>query len=103
MPRCCQPRPDEDFEPCYASVLVAGGGEGELRKAVRAMEEDGKICPCVTGWCSECKRVSALVTTRHLYPTRSAHLAHLLVMRGMIEASLGAPGDAGNGGEERGI
>lgn len=106
MPRCCEADPSEDFRSCYASVLVTGGGDEALRKAVCAMEEDTKICPCVTAWCSGCKRVATLVTTRHLYATRSAHLAHMLAMRGMIEASLvaaGQPCEAGKAGEERGI
>ena len=64
-----------------------------------SMEEDEKICPCVTAWCSKCKRVSTLVTSRGLYKTRSEHLAHMLVNRGFPEkfsrikkTPLGAPG-----------
>jgi hypothetical protein len=88
MPRCCSDPSEQDFAPCYSSVLVAGGGAEALRRAVVSMEEDEKICPCVTAWCSKCKRVSTLVTSRGLYKTRSEHLAHMLVMRRGIEASL---------------
>ena len=86
MPRCCVPHPRE-FEPCYASVLVAGVGDG-LRSAVWAMEHDSPLCPCVTGWCGACKRVAALVSGRDLFPCPSAHLAHALVVHARVEATL---------------
>ena len=86
MPRCCDPTPD-DLKPCYASVLVAGS-DLDFKNAVDDMELEHPICPCVTGWCRACKRVSTLVGTRHLFPCPSAHLAHALVLRAMVEKSL---------------
>ena len=87
MPRCCSSTPD-DFKPCYASVLVSGGGGDALKKAVLAMEGEEKICPCVTAWCGSCKRLATVTASRGLYATPSAHLAHMLTLRGMVEGSL---------------
>jgi|GEM_PF-1749190 len=90
MPRCCDSTPD-DFAPCYASVLVAGDAS-DLKRVVDDMEWEARISPCVTGWCSKCKRVSTLVTTRHLFPCPSAHLAHALILRARVEHSIRAWG-----------
>lgn len=87
MPRCCSSTPT-DFEPCFASVLVSGGSGDELKRRVEEMEMENKICPCVTGWCSKCKCVAVLVSSRGLFPCPSAHLAHLLTLRGLIEESI---------------
>ena len=86
MPRCCQPDPRE-FEPSYASVLVAGKSE-DLRRAVEGLELDSPICPCVTAWCNRCQRVSTVVSSRHLFPCPSAHFAHALMLRARVEYSL---------------
>lgn len=88
MPRCCDSTPD-DFTPCYASVLVAGDAN-DLKRVVDDMEWEAQISPCVTGWCNKCKRVSTLVTTRHLFPCPSAHLAHALMLRARVEFSIRA-------------
>lgn len=84
MPRCCEVDP-EQFAPSYASVLVAGH---DLKARVEEAEEDSAICPCVTAWCNECKRVSMAVADRNFFPRASAHLAHALVVRGRIEETL---------------
>ncbi len=84
MPRCCDGTAD-DFEPCYASVLVAGH---DLRGAVEAAEETESICPCVTVWCSRCKRASMAVGDRGRFPCASAHLAHSLAVRSLVEQTL---------------
>ena len=89
MPRCCDPSPD-DFAPCYASVLVAGGSDCQLRDAVEAMESSSAICPCATAWCPRCRRVSAITSTRGRFPTASAHLAHVLVARSAMEKTMAA-------------
>ena len=89
MPRCCDPSPD-DFTPSYASVLVAGGSGCQLRDAVEAMESSSAICPCATAWCPQCRRVSAITSTRGRFPTASAHLAHVLVSRSAMEKTMAA-------------
>ena len=94
MPRCCDPA-DDDFEPSYASVLVAGGGDC-LRRKIQSIEEDELICPCVTGWCPGCKRVSALVAGRDLFPRPSAYYAHAMVLRERLEGTLAAFGQRAN-------
>ncbi len=85
MPRCCDGVEDE-FRPCYASVLVAGH---DVRAAVEDAERDQAICPCVTVWCNRCKRVALSVADRKLFPCASAHLAHALAVRRMVEETLG--------------
>ncbi len=84
MPRCCDAIAGE-FEPCYASVLVAGH---DLRSAVETAEESEPICPCVTAWCARCKRASFTVVDRALFPRPSAHLAHSLALRALVEQTL---------------
>ena len=82
MPRCCEAHPN-DFEPCYASVLVAGLN---LRSRVEDMERLGPLCPCVTVWCNTCKKVSTTVSERALFSHPSAYFAHALVARESFEA-----------------
>lgn len=84
MPRCCNGLPGE-FQPTYASALVAGPSAGDLEKAVRAMEDDSPICPCVTAWCGSCKRVSCVTAGRELFAAPSAYYAHCLVAHGMFQ------------------
>lgn len=86
MPRCCDPTPD-DFSPCYASVLVAGGGDG-LQTAVETMENSSAICPCATVWCPSCRRVAVITSTRSRFPVASAHFAHVLAARSAVERTL---------------
>lgn len=85
MPRCCEGS-SADFEPCYASVLVAGP---DLKSAVLDLEESQPICPCVTVWCGACQRVSLTVKDRRLFSTPSAHLAHALAFHRQVEETLG--------------
>lgn len=84
MPRCCSGSP-ADFQPSYASALVAGPSAGDLERAVRAMEDDAPICPCVTAWCPACKRVSCVTATRGLFAAPSAYYAHCLVAHGRFQ------------------
>lgn len=86
MPRCCDSSPS-DFAPCYASVLVAGE-PSRLPTVVEDMESDSRICPCVTGWCRDCKRVSTLTVGTYFFPCRSAYFAHALVLHAKLEESL---------------
>lgn len=81
MPRCCEPDP-RDFEPSYASVLVAGP---DLRSAVLDLEDSGPLCPCVITWCNACKRASFTVKGRALFPAPSAFFAHALASRSVFE------------------
>jgi hypothetical protein len=87
MPRCCDPAPEE-FAPCYASVLVAGGSGCQLRDAVEDMENASAISPCATAWCPTCRRISTITSTRGRFPTASAHLAHVLVARSAMERTM---------------
>lgn len=84
MHRCCDPTAYE-LRPCYASVLVAGH---DLGGALEKLEEESIISPCVTSWCSACRRVSLLVQDAGLFPTPSAHLAHSLAVHRMAEEFL---------------
>lgn len=87
MPRCCRPLAD-DFAPSYASALVAGPAAEDLQRAVESLESERSICPCVTAWCPECKRVSCVVQGRRSFPTPSAFFAHALAAHAAIEATL---------------
>ena len=83
MPRCCSP---VSLAPCYASVLVAGAG---LQAAVEALEA-APLCPCVTAWCARCERVALLSPPSLLaqFPCHSAYVAHQIVARERVEATL---------------
>jgi hypothetical protein len=72
--RCCSKISDE-FKASYASVLVAP----DLEKAVTEVES-GQLCPCITAWCSSCQAPYLLTTSLDLFPTASAHHAHMLVL-----------------------
>jgi hypothetical protein len=84
MPRCCHPDA-RDLAPCYASVLVTGGLP--LGEALEALE-DSLICPCVTGWCPRCRRVSTLTAALGEFPCPSAYFAHALALRARVEGTL---------------
>ena len=86
MPRCCDAAAS-DLSPCYASVLVTG--ETPLADALDAME-DGPICPCVTGWCGRCRRVSAFTVALGQFPSPSAYFAHALTLQRRVEGTLQA-------------
>jgi hypothetical protein len=88
MPRCCDATSEDDFAPCYASVLVAG--KDGLRAAIENLEQSAPICPCVTAWCPSCRRVAALTSTRGGFLTPSAHFAHALVLQANLERTLRA-------------
>lgn len=85
MTRCCLP--GLDLSPCYASVLMTGGRP--LEDALRDLE-DGTICPCVTGWCPQCRCVSALTAEMGQFPTPSAYFAHALAVHARVEGTLQA-------------
>ena len=84
MNRCCSGAIADEFEPCYASVLVAPSG---LRQAVEDLER-GPINPCITSWCTRCRKCSLLTGAldEFLYP--SAHHAHALVLSRVLGAAL---------------
>ena len=74
MARCCVPVADE-FAPCYASVLVAP----DLKGAVSEIE-NGPLLSSITAWCSVCKAPYLLTGALPLFPTPSAHHAHVIAM-----------------------
>jgi hypothetical protein len=76
MPRCCIPIPGE-FEPSYASVLVAGCAPDALRDAVRSVER-GRLRSSLTAWCSTCGGPYLLTGALGLFPSASAHHAHMV-------------------------
>ncbi len=85
--RCCAPPPNE-FAPCYASVLAfPPGGEGELRAAVEALEQErpGPIS-CFTAWCPRCRGVYLLTTDMGTFPSPSAHHTHKLRLLQLLRA-----------------
>ena len=86
MPRCCD-LAAADLSPCYASVLVTGGLP--LGEALDALE-DSPICPCVTGWCGRCGRVSVFTVALPQFPSASAYFAHTLALQGRVEGTLQA-------------
>jgi hypothetical protein len=86
MPRCCLGA-DLDLSPCYASALVAGGRP--LEDALQDLEE-ATICPCVTGWCPRCRRVSTLTVAMDQFPCPSAYFAHTLALHARVEGTLQA-------------
>lgn len=77
MPRCCTEIPGE-FSPSYASVLVK-----DLQAKVGKLEQT--ITPCITAWCQRCSRPYLLTTALHLFPTPSAHHAHMVVLAGRLK------------------
>lgn len=86
MPRCCEDPclMEDEFEPCYASVLVAPGGIG---RAVADLESK-PIAPCITTWCPTCKRCSLITSAVHHFPCVSAHHAHAVALSGILEKAL---------------
>ena len=74
MPCHCSAIPGE-FLPCSASVLVAE----DLPSAVRELE-NGKLTPCITAWCSKCQKPYLLTSSIRLFPSPSAHHAHMLTL-----------------------
>jgi len=77
--RCCSKIEDE-FRPSYASVLVAL----DLQGTVTTLEA-GQLCPCITAWCSSCQAPYLLTTSMELFPSASAHHAHMIILHGMRE------------------
>lgn len=74
MPRCCSAIPDE-FVPSYASVVVAK----DLQAAVREVES-GKLKPCITAWCSNCRAPYLITASINSFASPSAHHAHMVVL-----------------------
>ena len=65
--------------PSYASVLV-----GDLEEKVSALER-GPLVPCITAWCSTCRRAHLLTSSAHMFPCLSAHHAHMVVLAERIK------------------
>lgn len=74
MPRCCNPITGE-FSPSYASMLVAP----DLKGAVSSIEE-APLQASITAWCSACKGPYFLTGTMGMFPSPSAHHAHMIVL-----------------------
>ena len=79
MPRCCTAIPGE-FTPSYASILMAG----DLQGAVRELE-NGKLTPCITAWCRACQAPYLITSSMGLFPSPSAHHAHMLALAKKIQ------------------
>jgi hypothetical protein len=80
MLRCCSAI-KEEFEPCYASILVAPSG---LKSAVEELE-NGKLKSSITSWCNKCKKCSLIVEAIDAFSCPSAHHVHALVLSGVID------------------
>jgi hypothetical protein len=74
MGRCCSPIPNE-YEPCYASVLVGP----DLKDKVSSLER-GPLLPSFTAWCPSCQRPYLLTGAIRMFKKPSAHHAHILVL-----------------------
>ena len=83
--RCCQPIQDE-FQPCYASVLVHGENPCTLRAAVQEIEAQ-RITSCFTAWCPDCADTYFLATDLDSFPCPSAHHTHKLVLLSVLRES----------------
>jgi hypothetical protein len=85
-PRCCRARPEGDriqdeFAPCYASVLVYGEQAFDrLKEDVERLERGSTITSCFTGWCSRCKGNYLLTPDLQRFPSSSAHHTHKLAL-----------------------
>jgi cytochrome c553 len=73
MPRCCSPLADE-FKPCYASVVVAGT---LLKEEVESIEQS-PMRSSLTAWCSHCHAQYLITNAVSMFPTPSAHHAHMV-------------------------
>lgn len=82
MPRCCN-RIKDEFAPSYASVVVAP----DLKNAIEAMEQ-GPLQSSITAWCSVCKAPYLLTDALDMFPSPSAHHAHMLVMSRRMRATV---------------
>jgi hypothetical protein len=68
---------DEEFAPCYASVLYLSDTTPQtLQTRVQTMEEN--VWPSYTVWCSQCRKPCMLTQHLHLFPRVSAHHVHQL-------------------------
>jgi hypothetical protein len=81
-PRCCSKAvsSEDEFAPCYASVVAYGTSDpGALRAAVGQLEAGTPgIVSCFTAWCTRCRAPYLLTTDLAAFPTPSAHHTHKL-------------------------
>ena len=82
MPRCCSRIVDE-FKPSYASILVSA----DLQDAVEALEQ-GPLLSSITGWCSVCRAPYLLTEALPMFPSPSAHHAHMIVASRRMGAAI---------------
>ena len=78
--RCCTLIKDE-FKPCYASVLVAA----DLKAVVQEVE-NGPLSSSFTAWCSVCKAPYLLTGALGMFPSPSAHHAHMIIAQRRLSA-----------------
>ena len=87
MPRCC---PDSsiqnEFQPCYASVLMHGPDPSTLQTAVEDAEQRQGITSCFTARCARCRRNYLLTPDLAQFPTPSAHHTHKLALLARLRA-----------------
>ena len=89
-PRCCaQRQADDEFAPCYASVVAYGTSDpGALRGAVAQLErETPGIVSCFTAWCTRCRAPYLLTTDMGEFPMASAHHTHKLRLLADLRAA----------------
>ena len=81
-PRCCSKAvsSEDEFAPCYASVVAYGTSDpGALRAAVGQLEAGTPgIVSCFTAWCTRCRAPYLLTTDLGAFPMPSAHHTHKL-------------------------
>ena len=84
-PRCCH-APGNEFQECYASVLVYGRDPACLERAVLRAESQS-LASCFTAWCPQCYRSYLLCTDLDKFPCPSAHHTHKLQLLDRLRES----------------
>jgi hypothetical protein len=79
----CQVTKEEQFKPCYASVLVATEDPEKLEALVQKVEE--KIWPSLTFWCLECKKPCLITRDSSSFKTMSEHHVHQVKLLEIIQ------------------
>lgn len=79
----CQLKTDEQYKPCYASVLVLG--KESLEERIEQVEQ--KLWPTFTAWCPQCRKPCMIIHEMDEFKTASAHHVHQLQQLDMIKKS----------------
>ena len=89
MPRCCMPISGE-FTPSYASILVTPN----LKDAVEEVEQ-GPLQSSITALCTTCKTPYLMTGALDLFPSPSAHHAHMIVLSRRMRSPVFPPSNGG--------